>query len=348
MKADMKTCPDEKVLFVDHVCHATTKSTHFFSDILAAEFDVTTHLYDKFYNCNLTPAILANQDYLVFFEFMYGRLKLCPNNTRSIYVPMYDNEWESRWRWRRIANHNMPVISFCSKTSNFARQHGVKKILDVRFFPDPSQYDNMAGNPEILLLWERRDISFDTIKKMFSPGDFKKILLLRRNEKGVQLKQISDEDLRAYNVEIIETGFLPKNEFLEILKPAGTILAPRLKEGIGMVFLEAMAMRKCVLAHDDATMNEYIEHGKNGILFNAYKPPKINIETVKQIHANIPDPAPYFERWLRERDQIVPFVKQSLVISLSKAQRLHDTILFLFFAVEACVHRFKSGFEKQV
>ena len=45
-------------------------------------------------------------------------------------------------------------------------------------------------------------------------------------------------------------------------------IASRPYEGIGMSFLEAMADGRCVVAHDNTTHNEYIEHGKNGFLFD--------------------------------------------------------------------------------
>ena len=48
---------------------------------------------------------------------------------------------------------------------------------------------------------------------------------------------------------------------------AAFYIAPRVYEGIGMSFLEAMARGRCVVAADHPTMNEYIEHGKTGFLF---------------------------------------------------------------------------------
>jgi glycosyltransferase involved in cell wall biosynthesis len=44
-------------------------------------------------------------------------------------------------------------------------------------------------------------------------------------------------------------------------------MAPRRYEGIGMAFLEAMAMEMCVVAENQSTANEYILSGKNVILY---------------------------------------------------------------------------------
>lgn len=45
-------------------------------------------------------------------------------------------------------------------------------------------------------------------------------------------------------------------------------VAPRRYEGIGLAFLEAMAMGMCVYAFNSPTANEYIRSGQNGVLFN--------------------------------------------------------------------------------
>lgn len=55
--------------------------------------------------------------------------------------------------------------------------------------------------------------------------------------------------------------------YAEILK-CGIYMAPRVTEGIGMSFLEAMAMGRCVISPNGGTMNEYIVHGETGILYD--------------------------------------------------------------------------------
>jgi hypothetical protein len=47
-------------------------------------------------------------------------------------------------------------------------------------------------------------------------------------------------------------------------------VAPRNCEGIGHGFLDYMSRGMCVFAWDDATHNEYIQNGVNGVLFNNY------------------------------------------------------------------------------
>lgn len=57
-----------------------------------------------------------------------------------------------------------------------------------------------------------------------------------------------------------------RDEHLRAMAPANVVLAPRVAEGAGLVFLESMARGCATLAFDGPTMNEYIQDGVNGTL----------------------------------------------------------------------------------
>ena len=101
-----------------------------------------------------------------------------------------------------------------------------------------------------------------------------------------------------------------------------------------MAFLEAMAMRKCVLAHRDATMDEYIRPGENGLLFDAANPARQSIAEVVAIHQHLPDPTAYYRRWLEDAQRIAPFIRETPPVRLSTAQRMADLFLYLLFLGE--------------
>ena len=56
-----------------------------------------------------------------------------------------------------------------------------------------------------------------------------------------------------------------------------------MEEGIGQAFLEAMARGQCVVAADNGTMNEYVQHGVTGLLYNWRKPAAIDFNNVSTI-----------------------------------------------------------------
>jgi glycosyltransferase involved in cell wall biosynthesis len=90
-----------------------------------------------------------------------------------------------------------------------------------------------------------------------------------------------------YNVDVKQGGFIPRDEYLRMLAEFGVFIAPRRKEGIGMAFLEQMAMGKCVISHNEATMNEYIISGETGILVDMSNPRRILADEIKHVRTNV-------------------------------------------------------------
>jgi hypothetical protein len=97
-----------------------------------------------------------------------------------------------------------------------------------------------------------------------------------------------------------ERSWQGREEYLRSLAGFNVYVAPRRHEGIGLAFLEAMAMGMCVVAENQPTANEYILSGKNGILYGGgreriYPPRRVEPaelarmgrearETIRRIH----------------------------------------------------------------
>ncbi len=73
---------------------------------------------------------------------------------------------------------------------------------------------------------------------------------------------------------------------MDIVSACNVYIAPRLFEGIGFSFLEAMSMGKAVIAADHPTMNEYIIHGVNGYLFSEHAPAPLDLSHVSAVCKN--------------------------------------------------------------
>jgi glycosyltransferase involved in cell wall biosynthesis len=200
----------------------------------------------------------------------------------------------------------------------------------------------MKGDPRVLLLWERGDAKFELIKKLFSPRDLKKIILFRHPEENISYKEISGADMASYHVTIINTPFLPKEDFLAMMKEVGTVVAPRKKEGIGMSFLEPMAMGKCVIAHDDATMNQYIQNGVNGLLINFDNPKRLDMNSICHIHGQMTNLVKYRQQWVMDQEKIIDFIKNSKVTSLTLLEKLFYWVSFIPYLAEWVVFRIKG------
>lgn len=299
-----------KLLFIDHECHKKTRSAEFFLAVVRKAFDVEEHYYSHYYRTGARKSA-KNCDVAVMWEFPISRWKFFFHGKRNVFVPMYDNEWASYWQWKRIAWSGMGVISFCDKVTEHARRCGVKNIIAVRYFPDTASLPHEKGDPKRVFLWERGEIDMSIAEKLLPPSDGYVF-----DVKG------ADE-------------FLSRDAYLERMSKCGIVIAPRCKEGIGMAFLEAMAMGKCVVANDDATMNEYVKNGENGILFNADDPRPIPNATVLRVLGNIGKSAAGLRaRWMAESKCISAFVESLPPCYPSSSNRLKLALSYPLYIAE--------------
>lgn len=307
------------ILFVDNACHRKTKSAEFFLEVIRQQFEVTEHYYDRVYDTGAASAIKGH-DTAIIWEFPISRGRFFFPGKRNVFVPMYDNEWGSVWQWRRIAWSGMGVISFCDKVSEHARRCGVKNLLDVRYFPDPQQFPQDLGDSKKVFLWERGGVTREMAEMLFPPSAGYTFVV-----KGAQ-------------------DFLPREQYLKLLASCGIVIAPRKKEGIGMAFLEAMAMGKCVVAYNDATMNEYIRHGETGILFDPAHLGPVDFTMVERIRKNLPRfAAEKFGRWQNDEQKINGFLENQPICSPCFFDRLKILLACPLYLVEGTLYRLIHG-----
>ena len=161
---------------------------------------------------------------------------------------------------------------------------------------------NPAGFPEVswehgprAYFWERlpEDLSVQAASEILRSLDVENLEVRQTKD---PLLSSREQVQSKYRVE----GWQPREEYLRSLAGFNVYVAPRRNEGIGMAFLEAMAMGMCVVAENQPTANEYILAGRNGILYagdreRIYPPRRVEPaelarmgrearETIRQIH----------------------------------------------------------------
>jgi glycosyltransferase involved in cell wall biosynthesis len=73
-----------------------------------------------------------------------------------------------------------------------------------------------------------------------------------------------------------------------------------------------MAMGKAVIAVNNPTMNEYIDHGKTGYLFDLSNQKKINLSNLEQVQKNTFDFMHEGRRkWEKDKYRINDFIKKT-------------------------------------
>jgi hypothetical protein len=161
---------------------------------------------------------------------------------------------------------------------------------------------NPAGFPEVswehgprAYFWERlpEDLSVQAASEILRSLDVQNLEVRQTKDPLLSSKE---QVQSKYRVE----GWQPREEYLRSLAGFNLYVASRRHEGIGMAFLEAMAMGMCVVAENQPTANEYILSGKNGILYRGgreriYPPRRVEPaelarmgrearETIRRIH----------------------------------------------------------------
>ncbi|MFA7658243.1 MAG: glycosyltransferase [Candidatus Gastranaerophilaceae bacterium] len=298
-----------KIVFIAHSYHKKTRSCDFLVNYLKEFYEVEV-FYDEFWETGKEINWEAfNNDYkAVIIWQMFPRPEFFKKitNNNVIYFPMYDHV--KKWQFKKwYTCKNVKIISFSSTLHKKLRKWGFNSIY-IQYFIKPEEF--LPGAENEVFFWQRvNKIDINTVKKILGNSDFK-IHIHKTVDPGQTFTQPAKEDEKRLKITYSE-WFDTKEEMEKCIKSKGIYIAPRLTEGIGMSFLEAMAMGKLVIANDKPTMNEYIKNGKTGILCNFNFPKQINLSNIKEIQRNAYDYTKAgYEKWLVERKNIIHSINE--------------------------------------
>jgi len=241
---------------------------------------------------------------LVFCQVQPPPEILAEPRARIVWLPMWDDarHYSPGW-WRTLPRDRVRVAAFARPVAQAAARAGLP-MLPLRFHKNPAEFPEANWrNGRVLFYWNRTGLA---------TREFLERLCEELRVDHLIFRAATDPDFAGGAYELPGhlrhaqvtnlSPFLPKSDYGALLRQANLYLAPRLYEGVGLTFLEAMCSGCAVLAHDTPTMNEYIAHGRNGWLF-----PSIC-------------PAPWRERWqrgLRRRwPALVPALQHATALGL--------------------------------
>lgn len=167
----------------------------------------------------------------------------------------------------------------------------------LQYAPDPSKFPQVSWEKGArAYFWERMPAELDD---RAARG-----LLSGLGVGSLEVRRLGDAQFgqgqSAETREKAERSWQNPQDYIRQLAKYNVYVAPRRFEGIGMTFLEAMAMGMCVVAENQSTANEYILSGENGILYGGdrekiYLPRQMELaelaqmgkearETIRRIH----------------------------------------------------------------
>lgn len=307
-----------RIAYVDHSFHQKTLSTQFLPDILRKHGHEVDFFWDEEWKGGAqTPfSEVADYDIVIMFQARcqtqqrYFR-KLHPN---VIYIPMLDMFGIYKGARYNLAHHWEPfqgckVLSFSSALHSIVTAFGIRSF-PVRYYQPPVACrlptDGLRG-----FFWIRHEdhVSWPMVRELIKKAFFLSVHLHISPDPGSPKPALpTEEEIKKFNI-TTSTWFESKRDFFDTLEQANVFFAPRREEGIGQSFLEAMARGQCVVAPDHGTMNEYIVHGMNGLLYTAERPAPVDFSGfVKQGESGRSSVEYGYMRWLEQEQQVVDFI----------------------------------------
>ena len=307
-----------RIAYVDHSFHAKTGSTQFLPDMLSRRGHTVDFFWDEGWKGeDAVPFThVADYDVVIMFQCrcasreLYFR-KLHPN---VIHIPMLDafgihNGPRHHLGWYLEFFQGCKILSFSSAVNAIVTGFGLRSFY-IRYYPQPEACVPPV-NPPRAFFWIRHEdlVSWPIVRTLLSETRVDSINLHIAPDPGSPTPTLpTDAEIKKYNI-ATSTWFAEKRDLLDILERANIFFAPRREEGIGQSFLEAMARGQCVVAPDNGTMNEYILHGVNGLLYNPDHPSPLDFSRFAQLGETAQQSvAAGYERWRSAEDRLEEFI----------------------------------------
>ena len=165
----------------------------------------------------------------------------------------------------------------------------------------------------------------------------KNILLFFHSQAGLESFPPSQREIMMNNPQIVfSSGSLSYEEIMQITNSADVMLIPTKREGLGILFLEALAFGKPIIAADYSPMNEYVRNNINGFVCSGKVEPITHNDRplVDQININEND---LCEKILKIADPVI-------IENFSKNSR---QIYEREYSFEGFAHKLKTIFSEE-
>jgi hypothetical protein len=234
---------------------------------------------------------VASHDVVIMFQ------SYCRPDTRYfrqshpnvIYIPMLDQFglwqgpvfnlsafWEP-FQGSKVLNFSNAV--HCMTTAFGITSHFGRYYQPIKALPSPPR-EGLHG-----FFWLRREeqLPWSVIRELIAGERFRSFHIHLATDPGTAPAQLpSAEDIARHQI-TTSTWFENKADLDAVMARANVFFAPRLEEGIGQSFLEAMGRGQCVVAPNHGTMNEYILPGVNGLLYDIHHPQPLDFSNVVEL-----------------------------------------------------------------
>jgi glycosyltransferase involved in cell wall biosynthesis len=276
-----------RIAFVGHKYHQTTRSADFFVKLLETVGQVDVY-YDDSLDGSVAVdlnAVKSGYDLVVAWQIEYIVPILIRKGVAPlVFVPMYDGCMglpDAYWR----SLGNTKIVCFSARLYE-KLQRLKRNCIYARYCVGVEKHRRTpVGRGLGGFYWYRRSIlPPDKLDRMVQTLGLQSLVIEYAPDPSERMVFSRDDFTNAIGVPVMFRDWTDsRRNYLVGVAKAHVYFAPRAHEGIGMSFLEAMAMGMVVVAPDNPTMNEYIIHGYNGVLYRLddYELLDINIDFEK-------------------------------------------------------------------
>ncbi len=255
-----------RLLFIGLAFHVRTNSSAFFVELLSQTFEVSVVSIDPQETFDVVPLLDAGFKVVCLWQLDYLAPIFASRDIRTIVVPMYDGSSilpDRHW----LQMQGCRFFNFSLNLHERLTALGLDSV-SLQYFPDPSGVTQVRDfHSKRLFFWQRAPDSFlnvDNILRLFA-SKVDHIHIHAAADDG------RDDVIRVPAGSpplTLSRWFETQEEYLATLECSNIFVAPRLSEGVGQAFLEAMARGLAVVAYALPTHTEYLQQGHNGFLFS--------------------------------------------------------------------------------
>jgi len=185
---------------------------------------------------------------------------------------MYDDiKWNRLSFWKKLPK-SIKIIAYSKWISNLTANLEFK-TMRVKYFENPNSLKPASwDNGYNIFYWNRSGLlNKEQLESICNTLNAKTLIFRDHLDYYAHKKQQIILKNKIGNTDVINLDMCSNSEkYMDYLSRCNIFIAPRIYEGIGLTFLEAIASGMVVLSPNSPTMNEYIQNNINGV-FLPYK-----------------------------------------------------------------------------
>ncbi len=256
----------KRLFIICHKDHLVSGSYAFFQELLQDEFAIEIIVYD--FRLHFIETLVKAHPDAVYFLFQTEFLApwFLTRGIKTVVFPMFDGCANAPPGYFRVLD-NAYVFNFSKKLHARCTKSGIVSYPLTYYPPVKTKPVSWKAKQDRLFYWLRRPLEKmpeHRIVEFFSPyvGGF------HIHDRPDGYNFLSSTSRSPDQFTATSDWFEQRQELDQIVANSRFYLAPRLSEGIGMAFLEAMSMGCVVFANNNSTHDQYIYHGHNGFLID--------------------------------------------------------------------------------